>query len=88
VQTVQSRRPFVMARPKSIPDNVHPVIRAIFQRMNELNLSYMQVARRADINPKILERWRKETDPKMSTLEKVLKAVGLTLTVENTYERN
>lgn len=77
-----------MARPKTIPDNAHPIVRAIFARMNELNLSYMQVARRADIHPKVLERWRTASEPKMETLEKVLKALGLTLTVEKTNERH
>lgn len=77
-----------MARPKTIPDNAHPVVRAIFMRMNELNLSYIQVARRADIHPKVLERWRNAAEPKMETLEKVLTALGLTLTVEKDNERH
>ena len=77
-----------MARFKSIPDNAHPVIRAIFIRMNELNLSYMQVAVRAGINPKILERWRGASDPKLSTRDKVMKAIGMSLTTEKTNERH
>lgn len=68
-------------KPKTIPENAHPLVQSIFDEMNNQKMTYIQLADKAGISFKILERWRTGVTPQLQTLAVVLTALNLTLTV-------
>ena len=66
---------------KTIPLKAHHVVQAIFEEMNQQKMSYIQLADKAGISFKILERWRTGVTPQLQTLALVLSALDLTLVV-------
>lgn len=66
---------------KTIPEKAHPLVQSIFDEMNNQKMTYIQLADKAGISFKILERWRTGVTPQLQTLAVVLTALNLTLTV-------
>ena len=68
---------------KTIPINAHKLVQGVFSAMNEQNMTYDELAEKAGVSRKILERWRLNSTPQLATLERVLKALGLQLVIYN-----
>jgi DNA-binding phage protein len=68
-------------RHKTIPDKAHPFVQDIFKEMIRQNMTYDELSERSGVSKKILERWRLATEPQLTTLHLVLKALGLKLQV-------
>ena len=77
---------------KSIPLKAHPLVQQIFMLMNEQGKTYQELADKAGVKPRVLERWRLNVMPQLHTLELVLGALGAKLTIYkehgNKNERN
>lgn len=77
---------------KSIPLKAHPLVQQIFMLMNEQGRTYQELADKAGVKPRVLERWRLNVMPQLHTLELVLGALGAKLTINkengNKNERN
>jgi transcriptional regulator with XRE-family HTH domain len=66
---------------KTIPTKAHPLVQQIFMLMNEQGRTYQELADKAGVKPRVLERWRLNVMPQLHTLELVLGALGARLTI-------
>ena len=66
---------------KTIPSKAHPLVQQIFVMMNEQGRTYQELADKAGVKPRVLERWRLNVMPQLHTLELVLGALGANLVI-------
>lgn len=69
-------------QPVKLPDPavVHPVIMQVVLRQNALKINTVKLARKAGINPHVIENWRRGTYPQLRNLLYVCEVLGLDLT--------
>lgn len=76
-------------RHKPASSAAHPVIRRIFDEINEQRISYSVLADRVGLSRQTIESWRRaEVSPSLWLVENVLNAFGLQLSVTYMKEEN
>jgi DNA-binding phage protein len=70
-----------MFRRLSIPDKAHPLVRRLFEEMNEQCIGIMDLADRAGISRYTLKGWRKNHSPEINNLEACYSVLGMALVV-------
>lgn len=79
-QTLGLRAPRWRGR-LSIPNHAHPVVRRLFEEMNEQNTVMAEVCERAGLKPETVSNWRYRTNPKIDLIDAALNALDLELCV-------
>ena len=67
----------------TIPEHVHPLVKALFVEMGEQQCTIMDMAERSGVNKNTLKDWRNRSNPRIIDLEACLNVLGKTLTVSN-----
>ena len=69
------------ARPSrmSIPENAHPLARAVFAEMRRQNVTYDELEHRAGVLRSTAKAWRRNNRPGLETMEACLGALGWSL---------
>lgn len=65
----------------SIPRHAHPIVRRLFEEMNEQQTVMEEVGKRAGLKPETLSNWRYRTNPKLDLIDAALNALDLELCV-------
>lgn len=68
-------------RPHKIRDNMHPIVRLIFEEANFRHLTILDIAKASGVSNTQICDWRDRYPPRLMDLEAVLNALGLKLTV-------
>lgn len=68
-------------RRATVPPNVHPLVRRLFEEMRRQRVSPRDVAIRAGLGTSSVFNWRRHT-PTLANLEAALNVLGLRLLVE------
>jgi transcriptional regulator with XRE-family HTH domain len=71
----------VAKKPISVPSNAHPLVQQVFVLLDKTGMTYQELADRAKISPRLLERWRGNVQPQIGNLEKVLNALGYNIVI-------
>lgn len=65
----------------AIPAHANPLVRRLFETMNERDISLDEVAHRAGVDRATIYQWRRH-DPKLGNIVAALNAVGLNIKLE------
>jgi len=60
---------------------VNPLVLWVWQRINDLKLSHVDVAKTAGISASTMRRWRKGHEPRLGDLVRVIDTLGGELTI-------
>ncbi len=66
-------------RKLTIPGSAHPLVRRLFEEMNNQQICMLDVAERSGVNKNTLKDWRVRTIPRVADLEACFNVLGLTL---------
>ena len=64
-------------RPHTIPEHSHPLVRQLFQHMNDKRLIKPAVLERAGLSKSTFESWKKKACPNIANFEAACNAAGL-----------
>ena len=70
----------------TIPRKCHPILRPMWEAVNQRGISHSEFARRAGVSSHAIRNWREGTSPTLANLEACLNTVGLKLVIVPTVE--
>ena len=70
-------------RRPSIPEHAHPLVRRLFEEMNEQRVGIIDLCDRAGVSRHTLKGWRKSHAPEIHNLEACYGVLGKALVVRN-----
>lgn len=79
--TAKLGQPSKRWRPHKMRDNMHPIVRLIFEEANLRQLTITDIAKASGVSCACICDWRDRWAPRLLDLEAVLNAMGLKLTV-------
>ena len=65
----------------SVPDRAHPVVKKLFQEMQDQQISVLDMADKSGINKNTLKDWRTRTTPRIADIEACFGVLGMKLIV-------
>lgn len=69
-------------RRNQVPARVQPIVRRLFEEMNEQCIGICDMADRAGISKHTIHEWRKRCNPTVVNIEACFNVLGLTLAVK------
>lgn len=73
-----------MFRRLSVPKHAHPLVRTLFEEMNEQQIGVIDIAERSGVNKNTITGWRKRASPDLVNIEACFNVLGQSLVVRAT----
>ena len=67
-------------RKHAIPARAHPLVRRLFEEMNDQHIGMLDMAERSGVNVNTINDWKRRCMPSVANLEACYNVLGLTLT--------
>lgn len=68
--------------PHEIPPGCHPVVRRLFEEMNQRRMTMKEVASKSGVPVPTISQWRRLHNPHLVNIEAALNTVGLRIRIE------
>lgn len=70
-------------RKHSVPENVHPLVRKLFEEMNREQIGVVDMAERSGVNKNTINDWKKRSVPNIVNLDACFSVLGKKISVYN-----
>jgi len=69
-----------------VPENVHPLVRRLFEEMNYQQIGILDMADRSGINKNTINDWKKRSVPNAANLSACYAVLGMELSLSRNVE--
>lgn len=69
-----------------VPENVHPLVRRLFEEMNYQQIGILDMADRSGINKNTINDWKKRSVPNVANLSACYAVLGMELSLSRNVE--
>lgn len=63
-------------RKHSVPENVHPLVKRLFEEMNKEQIGVLDMAERSGVNKNTINDWKKRSVPNIVNLDACFSVLG------------
>lgn len=71
-------------RKHSVPQNVHPLVKKLFEQMNQEQIGVLDMSERSGVNKNTINDWKKRSVPNIANLDACFMVLGKKLHVNST----
>lgn len=65
-----------------VPENVHPLVRNLFEEMNRQRIGMLDMAERTGVGQSTMKHWRLMCSPSLANLEACYNVLGYKLSIK------
>lgn len=66
----------------AVPENVHPLVKRLFEEMNHQQLGILDMSKRSGINKNTINDWKRRSVPQVHNLAACFSVLGMELTIK------
>lgn len=68
-------------RSLAVPENVHPLVKRLFEEMNREQIGILDMSKRSGVNKNTLNDWKRRSAPQIQNLDACFAVLGMEISV-------